>query len=348
MSSSTRWRCCARRERRFRNVSASPLLTNIERLMVLRTFAGFATLTPSEIGVMAAQTRKRFFPAGTIISEEGAPPRSIHFIVDGEIELSRHGHKLRSYDARSAVGGLNALARDLDTPRMLASQDTVTLEISTDDMEDVFEDNFGIVIGVMRAITRGILEMRAELGKDAGYHDDGENAKCPARPLDLVERIFFLRKTIAFARTRIEALAQLARNAEEIRLDAGTVLWREGDQPDQIIFPICGRVKATTEVGQEFYFRPGGTFGGLDSMAQRERWFTAEVDEYLIGLRFDREIFLDVLEDHYEMARDFMGLLAANLLGLLEQAAGHDHEHERRQAAAAPPPAVTSAPGYGA
>jgi len=306
---------------------ASPqLLANIERLMVLRTFAGFATLSPSEVGVMAELTRKRFYPAGTIISSEGAPSRSIHFIVDGEVELKRHGHTLEKFGPRSAVGGLNSLARDPDTPEILALEDTVTLEILTEDMEDVFEDNFEILVNVTRAVARGIMQLRRELGGEAGFDQDGESAVCPARKLDLVERIFFLRKSIAFANTRIEALAQLARNAKEVRLPAGTVLWNEGDDSDRLMFIICGTVKCSTASGQEFTFRGGGSIGGIDTLADEPRWYGANVTDGLVALEFDREIFLDVLEDHHEMARDFVGVLAAGVIALMERRAGHDHD----------------------
>ncbi len=81
------------------------LLANVERLMVLRTFTGFATMSPAEVGVLAEHTRKRFFPKGSVIAREGDPSRSIHFIVDGEVELSRHGHTLETFGPRSAVGG---------------------------------------------------------------------------------------------------------------------------------------------------------------------------------------------------------------------------------------------------
>jgi len=297
---------------------------SVERLMILRTFAGFAQLDPAQISVLARYTRTRFFAAGAVIAQEREPTTSIHFLVSGEVELHRHGHLLGRFRERDVVGGLNALARDPDTPKMVATRDTVTLQMRTDDMEDVFEDSFSIALAVTRGIARGIIDLRLGLGPDAGFvEDEAEKIECPARPFDLVERIFFLRKSMMFAQTRIEALAQLARHAEEVRLDPGTVVWREGDEPAALYFPICGRARGHSSRGHEFTFGYGSSFGGLDNLAERPHWYTAEVDEYMVALRFDREIFLDVLEDNAEMARDFLGVIAAGLLGLRERAAGH-------------------------
>ncbi len=312
---------------------ASDPLSTIQRLIILRSFEGFADLSPSEVNALADLTRKRFFKEGAVLSEEGAPTRSIQFIVSGKVALSRHGHDMSEFGPGSAVGGLNWLARDPDTPRMVALEDTVTLEVLVEDMEDLFEDNFGFFVGVCRAMVRIILELRRQLGQRAGYDEDGEPAPYPERELDLVERIFHLRQTLTFAHTRIEALANMARAAVEVRLSPGDVLWREGDMPDRLLFPVCGLVRASTKEGQEFTFKPGGSFGGLDLLANQPRWYTVEVVEPMVALQFDQELFLDMLEDHPAMARDFQGVLAQGLLGLMEKQAGHAHDHDHEHAA---------------
>jgi CRP-like cAMP-binding protein len=300
------------------------LVSNVERLMILRTFAGFADLPPAEVSLIAQHSRRRFFPAGSHIARAGEPIKSIYFVVDGEIELSRHGHPLRTMGPRSTVGALSALASDGDTPRIVATRDTLTLAIQVDDMLDVFEDNFSVMVSVLRSIARTILESRRELGPAAGYVGTTRApVACPARPLDLVERIFFLRRTIVFASTRIEALAQLARDAREVRVAAGTSLWVEGAPCERLLFVVCGRVRATTAAGQEFFFREGDALGGLDMLAGQAHWYNADVLEDLVALQFDPELFLDVLEDHHEMARDFLQTMAASLLELFERQAGH-------------------------
>jgi CRP-like cAMP-binding protein len=300
------------------------VIDDVERMMLLRTFPGFSHLAPAEVAALAEPTRRRFFPAGAVLARAGDPPRSLHFVTDGEVRVSRHGHALGQFGPRSTVGGLAVIARDPDTPEIVAIRDAVTYEMMTDDLEDMFEDNFGVLLAVLRAIASASLDARRQLGPAAGFRQDGHSARCPARALDLVERIFFLRKTIVFARSRIEALAQLARSARELRLEAGSVLWRAGDPSAGVVFPVCGSVRATTPEGQEFLFRGGASLGGLDMIAGERRWYTAEIVDSLVGLELDAELFLDVLEDHHEMAREFLAALARELISLQEQLAGHD------------------------
>lgn len=302
------------------------LITNVERVVMLRSFAGFAGLPPTELAVMAQHMERRYYPAGAVLAREGERVTTIHFIVAGAVEVHQHGHFLDRFGTRSAVGGVSYLARQPRGPEIMATEDTVTLDISTDDMEDLFEDNFTMVVSVLRAIARTILERRRSMDAGGGFPTEPDGvSSCPARPLDLVERIFFLRKTINFARTRIEALAQLARHAVELRVPAGTVLWNEGDRPDRVLFPVCGWVAADNLSGQRFVLGEGSSVGGVDGLADEPRWFTATAATDLVALQLPNELFLDVLEDDYEMARDFMASMAASLLDLMERASGHDH-----------------------
>jgi len=295
----------------------------LERLVILRSFSGFAELPPAEMASMARHARTRFFPRGTILQREGERPRFVYFIADGAIRMRRHGHDFITMGPRDTAGGLSYLARDEDTPSLECIEDTVALVLPTDDMEDLFEDNFTFLLLVMRSISRGIIETRQVLGPTAGFEPSDPGEAPDAKRLDLVERIFFLRKTISFAQTRIEAIAHLARSAEEIRLPAGAPLWNEGDEPRQFLFPVSGVIRAHNEAGQEFTFGAGSAVGGLDWFASQPRWFSAEVAHDLVAIEINAESFIDLLEDSYELARDFLAVMAQGLTYMYELAAGH-------------------------
>ncbi len=296
---------------------------NLERLVILRSFSGFADLPPAEMAAMARYTRTRYFPRGTVLQREGERPKNVYFIADGAIEMRRHGHEFVTMRARDTAGGLAYLARDEDTPSLTCIEDTVALVLPTEDMEDLFEDNFTFLLLVMRALGRGIIEMRRLLGKDAGFEAPQPGPPMASEELDLVERIFFLRKTISFAQSRIEAIAQLARNSKVVRLPAGSVLWKEGDAPHQFLFPASGVIRATTQDGQSFAFGAGSAVGGLDWFANQPRWFTAAVEQDLVAIEISAEEFIDLLEDSYDLARDFLAVMAQGLTFMYELVAGH-------------------------
>jgi hypothetical protein len=54
--------------------------------------------------------------------------------------------------------------------------------------------------------------------------------------------------------------------------------------------------------------------GNLESLAGDPRWFLARAETPLVVLRFETAAFLDQLEDHFDMAVDFMAALASIVL----------------------------------
>ena len=126
---------------------------------------------------------------------------------------------------KSAVGGLAAFAREPNGYDVVALEDTVTLELKVEDSRDIFEDHFPLLRGVINRLAQEVLMTRRQAGPHAGYSDEvSEDCPCPPRPLDLVERMARLRDSIFTS--RLDAIAELAREAVEKRFEANTVLWR--------------------------------------------------------------------------------------------------------------------------
>jgi CRP-like cAMP-binding protein len=273
-------------------------------VLLLRTFRAFSTLSPAELAVIADNTTPRFFPRGSVLLQPGVPVRAIHFVVHGGVEIPREGRPPRLVGAQELVGGLAALTQDPLGEHAVAREDTVTLELERDNMEDVFEDNFPIFLGVLRAMAHTQLALRRRLGPTAGFAAaDSPEPIRPVGKLDLVERIFFLRRTMSFAKTRIEALADVAHDA------AGLVLGE--DVADVAVLPLSGIIDCDTDDGsQHFAFGPGSIVGGLDSFAGEPRWFTARATTAVRALVIDTQVMLDVIEDNMEMTTDMLRVFA--------------------------------------
>jgi CRP-like cAMP-binding protein len=305
---------------------ASAGVGRMQRLLVLRTFGPFAELPPEELTAVAEYTRERYFPKGGYIYREGQPVTAIQFIVHGEVELRSRGRKLRQLGPRSAVGGLGVFAREPEGYACIARENTTTLEISADDMRDIFEDHFPLLRATFRGLARDILDARREAGSRAGFPERvPASVSCPARALDLVERTAFLRRSMPFARTQIDALVELAREATEVRFDPAHRLWSQGEASDYALLLICGSVHcAVDDNGQRFELGAGDSVGSLDALADRPRSYTATTEEPVVALQIETETLYDVFEDHFEMATDFLRTLARNLLELYEEGAGDE------------------------
>jgi CRP-like cAMP-binding protein len=281
----------------------------------LRTFEAFRDLTPGELAAVAEHVRKRLFRKGALLFPLGQVVRSNHFVVEGRVAIVREGKQIRFFGPQSVLGGLAALTGEPETQQFIALEDTETLELLRDDIQDVFEDNFRIFQGVMRAITRAVLEVRRRLGPSAGFAPvTNPDPVRPVGELGLVEKVFFLRQTMSFAQTRIEALADLAQEAEDLTLPAGQVLWRAGDVSDHALMLISGIVACETDDGvQKFKFDPGSTVGGIDALANMPRWYQARAETPVRTLRVDTQRLLDVIEDNIELGMDMLRVFGLGL-----------------------------------
>lgn len=299
---------------------APALRTQLERVLQLRSFPGLAILAPSQLAVIAEHTEPRVFAAGEEIYPEGEPVNELHYIIDGKVEMRRAGVTISVYEGRSVIGGLASLASVSDGQQAIAIEETHSLSITREDQTDVFEDNFEMLLAVLRAVAQALLDARRDAGAQAGINTSESNIPPPPAPMTLVDKIHALRRGMTFARSRLEALAELAREGKEVRVPAGTPLWQIGNASDHMLLVVSGRI-AGNAAGQEFVFGPGDFAGGIDSLAGTGRWFDAVAQTDCVAIGIYAEVLLDVLEDNVDLALALMQAMANTILGLREQVA---------------------------
>ena len=247
----------------------------------------------------------------------------VHYVVRGEVEIIRHGKSVRTMGPRTVVGGIAALAEDEMSYDCIARQDTVTLEVSNDDGQEIFEDHFWYLKRALEGTGGEVLEARRQLGPSAGFGEVGPALICPDRPLDLVEKMAVLRKMMSFADSQIDAIADLAREAQEVRYKEGEVLWEVGDKGGYFLMPLCGAVTCSAQdPEQEFRLGPGDSIGLLDAVSGEPRWFRAVADEDIVAFRIGTEEMFDVLEDHFGMAMSMLRGMATGMLRMYDLKAG--------------------------
>ncbi|MFW2389633.1 MAG: Crp/Fnr family transcriptional regulator [Polyangiales bacterium] len=295
-------------------------MDRFQRFLFLRTMPGLNEVPPEVAQVVAANTRERFFAKGEHLYRAGAPAMEIQYVVRGECEIIRNGNAVRKLGSRSVVGGVSALAGDELGYDCIALEDMVTLALSVEDSQEIFEDHFVLLKRVLRGTSREVIESRRKLGPTAGFGPVAEPIAFPDRPFDLVERMAFLRKTFSFGDSEIDAIADLARDVQEVHLPKGEVLWDIGDRSTYFLLPLRGVVDCRAkDPDQRFQLGPGGSVGSIDAMADERRWFRAEVAEDLVAFRIDLELLLEVLEDHFTMAMSFLRGMATGILHLYDQ-----------------------------
>jgi len=291
------------------------LVGPVQRALIIKTFPGFSALDNEQIAVLAAITRERSFAAGEVIHEPGKPVLAFYLVVTGEVQLYRDGRPAKVFGPRSSIGGLSALTGQDN--HAVALTEVLALEIDADDMDEVFEDHYAILLGVLRALATTLRDVQIQNGGGATVKKTTQVRSPPPTPLNLVQRMFFFRQTSNFANASIEALADLVQDQVELRYAPGEPLWSAGDSATHSVLVVDGIVECTADGVEPFTFDRGYVVGGLDSLAQVDRWYSAHAKTELRVIELRTTHMFDVLEDHIEMAMQLVRALAGGVQGLL-------------------------------
>ena len=296
------------------------LVAPVQRILYLKRLPAFSTLPGSDLAAIAEQLQERFFSAGSVLMEEGRPVGAVYFVIEGVLDVHRHGRFVGPVGPGFAVGGLGVLARDPEGAQVTAASDTLALELDADTLLEVFEDRFPIVHHVLRDISRQIIDLVVRLRLDPAARVPGSTmGSDPDQELDIVERIFFLRQMQVFQRASINALAELTRSMNQVRFEPGVALWREGELAPGLYLILSGTVRASSEA-TGLLFRPGPGFplGAHEAIGEVPRWYDAVTETRLAALQGNAEALIDVFEDNFEMAMDYLAALSQGLLEILE------------------------------
>lgn len=290
----------------------------IDRVIALRSFPGYASLPLDDVDGLASAAQDREVKPGEYLFREGEVPSEVFFITSGRVETRKDGQVIRDFVAGSAVGGLAALGNSRHGYDCVALEDATLIVLKTTHMTDIFEEHFQIIRSVLAAMSGQMLDLRQAIGADGGYELTEWKPDGPPPPrMNLIERLALLRGGMQFAGSRLEALADLARQCDEVRLEAGDVLWREGEPAESFVVVVWGAVRTESASGVQSRFGPGDVVGFLGPFSGRPRWYTATAETDFVGLRLSSEVLLDVCEDHTELALEMIRTMAGGLLSVM-------------------------------
>jgi CRP-like cAMP-binding protein len=284
-------------------------------------------LPGSDVAVIADAAAERFFPKGAVVFREGEPVGAVHFVVQGALATFRRGVRVGRVGPGAGVGGLALFACDLLGSQVVADEDTLTLELDADAVSEVLEDHFPILHHILREMSRGAIDLLTRFRLDPG----AGTQECPVDEaeggdIDLVSRIFFLRRMAVFRHSSITALAELARAMAQVRFEPGTVLWREGEPSPGIFLVRSGFLRATGSRGIAFRPGPGFPLGALEALGEVPRWYEAVTETPVVALQGHMGVLVDVFEDDFAMAMDYLAVIAQSTLRILDWSAARGEE----------------------
>jgi CRP-like cAMP-binding protein len=291
------------------------------RMLHLRQIP-IATMVPNVVlRELAASMRDRVFAPGKRMLIQGEPMDAMYLLTEGALDLTRDGAAFGEIRAPQTVGFLPILARQVtpyDAVVKAEHGEVHALSLSTDTLLDLMADHFELLSATVKYFAERLWLEFQELPAGALGFKPVDVGVIPDEKIDLALRILMFRKTSGFATANINALAVLARQVEEARLDAGTVLWRAGDDGNRVFFLVSGSIKCTTSDGREFSYGSGTGVGGIEALANRPRWYDAIAESKIIGFWGHTENLFDLFENQLRMGLDFISMLAKAQIGILE------------------------------
>jgi CRP-like cAMP-binding protein len=242
-------------------------------------------------------------------------------LTEGTVRLERSGAPFGELHAPQTLGFLSILAHADAAWNASTKTDARAYEIETDTLLDLFADHFELVEATVRYLAERLWFEFQELPAEMLGFPAVDLGEIPKRAIDVVEKVIYLRKISGFATANVNALAIMGRQMNEVRLPAGSEIWKLGDPGDRVITLLEGKVRCETSDGRTFHYGPGVGMGGIDALADRPRWFRATAETAIVGLDGHSENLIDLFEQQHRLAMDFIAMLARAQAGLLERKA---------------------------
>ena len=299
----------------------APSTASVERILSLKKIPMLAGLSPEDLAAVADFGRERLFPKGSVLLRDGQPIPALYALLDGRVHLARKGRVLGHVTSGGFVGGAAMFARDPEGLGAVAETDTLAIELQADAALEIFEDHFPILQHVLREVCGWLIDLVAGLPSSL-YQDLFRGTLGPSAPaadLDLVQRILFLRGVPLFAQSSIDALAELSRGLSEAVFPPGARLWEQGDASGTMLLVVTGTIACAARGGEApFVVGPGAPLGAVESMAERPRWHGAVTQTSVTALQGHVEGLLDVFEDNFDVAMDYLAVMARAQIRILE------------------------------
>jgi CRP-like cAMP-binding protein len=274
----------------------------LKRMLSLRQFRLFETADLDELATIAENLVERTVPAGTVLATAGARVHGVHLILSGRVETDPSAH---AWGPRQAFGALEVFANREATHTAVAATELETLYMSSSDIGEVLEDNFGVLLATLRELAVRVAAL--------GHLPRAAAPLSPTNPLGLVERLILLRQQLPFTAARLQALAALAHASDEVLWPAHTIVTRAGEPATSGFVLVDGTALAMRGDARQL-LEPGAPIGHLETIAGLPHGATIETTTPVRALRSDAAAILDVLEDHTDVGLAMLATFAGALL----------------------------------
>lgn len=140
----------------FASEVGSPVLTTIEKVLLLQGVDIFLETKTESLAKVAAITQEVHFEQGTTIFAEGDPSDALYVIVNGAVSLRKDSQGKGTVRERETFGMWALLDESPRLVTAVALTDTTALKIEREALYEVLSDHFDIVRGIFKCLVRMI------------------------------------------------------------------------------------------------------------------------------------------------------------------------------------------------
>jgi CRP-like cAMP-binding protein len=291
----------------------------LDRVLLLRTLPMLEGLGPVQLAAIAQHAEERHFARDSVLRLGNGDTEAIHVVMDGELSAlgpDQREHRLQRGDA---VGFVEMLSGSHETIVCRANVDTTTLALDWDAQIDVCEEHFAVVMQYIRYIARQCTARLAQRPQQSNVPVPVIAEQRFHADMNLLERTLVLSRSKAFSSGCLDALAELAHHVTQEHWRAGESIWETGQTAGHFLLVAAGALRCTSEQTGTFLRHAGAPVGIHEALGREKRWHGATCEQDAVTIRIDVEPFMDILEDHFDLALDLLAVLAGEL-SRLEQA----------------------------
>jgi CRP-like cAMP-binding protein len=135
--------------------------------------------------------------------------------------------------------------------------------------------------------------------------------------LTTVEKVIFLQDIDFFEFTQTEELAYIAAITQEVRIKAGSIIYKEGEDSDSMYLVLDGKVRLHRGGSEIMIAESKDVFGTWALFDDEARVATATTLDDTSLLRISREDFLDLLSDHTNITESVFKALVKKIRSLI-------------------------------
>jgi CRP-like cAMP-binding protein len=254
----------------------------------------------------------------------GASVEHCYFMRDGRVQMTRPGAGPWTFEGRWILGGFEP--RGAPAVRSaIALRDFEALRMPRRAWFRLLADSFTLtrrsIVGAAEAVAQ--LEERLPLAR-AKTPAAGSSASCGYldQPLGVLGRLAALAELEAARNVGVQALADLAVASHEVVLKEGDALFDAGDSHSHLFLVAVGAVEAARrEPDIVRRYGPGELVGGAAALCERIRFWGARATTETRVVAVPMEAWLDMMEEHAELAESVMSVLARLRGGFLDRLA---------------------------